>query len=121
MPSIYIGINLPIFAIALLPANNLISIFCVTAFLLCISCYCYYQLNKMLVSERYLLVDEKQFIISYQDGKKIGEISPFSIVTQWFVIIKFKRQPAKNSQLIILNALSQQDKRRLLRAVYHQQ
>lgn len=121
MPSVYIGINLPIFTIALLPAENLFSVVCVTTFLLFLSYYCFYKLNKILVSDSYLLLDETHAVLSNTSGKKIGEISPFSIVTRWFVFLTFKHKPSKNNQFIMLSALSKRDKKRLLRAVYQKQ
>ncbi|MFY8350106.1 hypothetical protein AAEU29_06205 [Pseudoalteromonas sp. SSM20] len=121
MPSVYIGINLPIFTIALLPAENLFAVICVTTFLLFLSYYCFYKLNKMLVSDSYLLLDEKRAMLSESSGKLIGEISPFSIVTAWFVLLKFKHKPSNKNQFIMLSSLSKRDKKRLLRAVYQKQ
>lgn len=63
-----------------------------------------------------LLEDER--VLCQHNGKKIGEISPFSIVTAWFVLIRFKRQKSEFNKLILLNKLSAKDKKRLLRAVY---
>lgn len=63
-----------------------------------------------------LLEDER--VLCQHDGNKIGEIRPFSIVTAWFVLIRFKRQKSKFNKLILLNKLSTKDKKRLLRAVY---
>ena len=117
VPSVYLGINLPIFFFALLPAEDILSTLLVLVFLVLVSIICFFKLKRALVSDCYLLLEDER-VLCQHDGNKIGEISPFSIVTAWFVLIRFKRQKSKCNKLILLNKLSLKDKKRILRAVY---